>query len=73
MTSNVLRYRGFNRANNAAMGCVDANEYTPAWLAQQFYERRWRSLTITRNDSRDEVGGITDTDDGKRTWWGECV
>jgi hypothetical protein len=69
--ANILRYTGINRRGTSAVGAVDGHANTPAFLAQQLYDKGWRQATITRDG--EEVGGIGRLYGSPREWWGECT
>lgn len=63
-----LKYRGVNRLGAGIVGRGQIGQ-SAADLAQEFFERGFRKLTLTDADGT-EVGGITATRSG-RTWWGD--
>jgi hypothetical protein len=67
--TDTITYRGVDRNGVAHIGQASAGE-TPAFIAQQLYDKRWRSATILRNG--EEAGGVGPDPDGRRNWWGEA-
>lgn len=67
---NILKYQGIRKDGTPAGGAIDsiAADTTPAWLAEQLFDKGWRRVTITRGGQ--EVGGIGRVYGGPRDWWG---
>jgi hypothetical protein len=63
----ILRFRGLDARGGSRCGATDKG--SAADLAERLFGERWRWAEITEEGV--EVGGVSRSYSGPRTWWGE--